>query len=160
MTKPISLKLALLLAALGLIFWVYYVLKYVFELPLFLAAQDGIGLSTQLLFLAYGYLTLVVGVILSSIYKELKLEKSRGRRRIKIQTVLRNAMRSPEFWMGVFASPVVYVVLLQAVDLENISIGGFVAVTLVGLQNGFVCNSIADALFENNPTANPKAGGN
>ncbi len=158
MTKQISLKFSLLLAVVGLVFWVFYILKYVFELPLFLAAEDGIGLSTQILFLVYGYLTLVVGVILGAVYKELKLEKSRGRRRIKIAKVLRGSMQTPEFWMGIFASPVLYVILLQAVNLDSITIGGFIAVTLVGLQNGFVCNSIADALFEKSPTLNPDSG--
>jgi hypothetical protein len=49
--------------------------------------------------------------------------------------------------MGVFASPVVYVVLLQAVDFENVSVSGVIGLTLVGLQNGFVCESIAESLL-------------
>jgi hypothetical protein len=42
---------------------------------------------------------------------------------------------------------VVYVVLLQAINLERFTIAAFIGVTLVGLQNGFVCNVVADALI-------------
>jgi hypothetical protein len=60
--------------------------------------------------------------------------------------------RTIDFWLGLFASPVVYTMLLQAIDLQNTSITGIIGITLVGLQNGFVCNSIADAMINQQPS--------
>ncbi|MET1416830.1 hypothetical protein ABVF61_31535 [Roseibium sp. HPY-6] len=147
MGKILNINMARVLAILGLVFWAYYVIRYVFGVPLFLADGGAPSLGAQIAFLTYGYVTLLGGVFLGVVYKELKAARSRGKTKVNIWSVLRGAFKQIDFWIGVFASPVVYVVLLQAVDLENISLAGILALTLVGLQNGFVCETLADSLF-------------
>lgn len=146
MTEQGRLQMAKILAVGGLIFWLAYVSKYVFGAPLFLAAPTGNALGMQIGFGLYGYLVLLLGVFLGSIYQELRAIKATNRRRIRIGPTIRNAFRTPDFWLGIFASPVVYAVLLQAIDLEDLSASGIAGLTLVGLQNGFVCNTIAESI--------------
>lgn len=147
MGTSINIAAARVLAILGLVFWILYVIRYVLGVPLFLASVQGPSVGAQIAFVAYGYATLLVGVFLGVVYKALKRTREKGRPRVKIGAVLRDACQHVDFWIGIFASPVVYVVLLQAVDLENISLSGTIALTLVGLQNGFVCEALADSLF-------------
>lgn len=134
-------------AIVGLLFWFIYVLKYVLGAPLFLAASEEIKLAYQIGFGIYGYLTLLVGVFIGAVYQEIKAAKTTGSTHIKIIQITRQALNSADFWLGIFASPVVYAVLLQAVNMEEISVGGFIGLILVGLQNGFVCNTIAESMI-------------
>lgn len=140
-----------LLAVVGLIFWLYYFFTHIVGAPLFLTVEDDSRVATQIGFGVYGYVILLVGVMLGAIYQELKVVKAEGRRQIKIASTMRRATRTPDFWLGIFASPVVYVVLLQAIDMTNVTTGSFIGLTLVGLQNGFVCNTVADSLINSGP---------
>lgn len=147
MNRTFSLGLARVLAVAGLVFWALYVIRYVFGVPLFLADEGGPSLAAQIIFLIYGYVTLLLGVFLGVVYKELRAARQEGRPRVHVGRVLRSTLQHADFWMGVFASPVVYIVLLQAVDLEDMSLTGIVGLTLVGLQNGFVCETLAESIF-------------
>lgn len=135
------------LAVVGLAFWVAYVLLYVTSVPDFLADAGSITVESQLLFGAYGYLTLVAGVFLGSGYQMLKAQKAQGVTQVKITKLLRESVRHIDFWMGLFVSPLIYAILLQAIDLETIDAASVFSLTLIGLQNGYVCNTLADAFF-------------
>lgn len=143
---------AKVLAIIGLIFWVYYIITYVFGVPVFLNTEDNSRVVAQVGFGVYGYVILLVGVMLGAIYQELKVAKAEGKR-IEIGSTMRRAAGTADFWLGVFASPVVYAVLLQAIDMTNVTMGSFVGITLVGLQNGFVCNTVADSFINNGPAS-------
>lgn len=135
------------LAVIGLAFWIVYVLQYVLGVPLFLVSEKRSSLQSQILFIIYGYVTLLGGVCLGVLYRELQSRKAEPRSRVNVGRTIREALRGPDFWMALFASPVVYVILLQAINLEEISLAGILALTLVGLQNGFVCNSVAESIM-------------
>jgi hypothetical protein len=147
------LTTAKILAAAGLIFWAYYFFTYLLGAPLFLNTEDDNRVATQIGFAVYGYVVLLVGVMLGAVYQELKIAKAEGKKQILIGSTVRRATKTADFWLGMFASPVVYAVLLQAIDLTNVTIASFVGSTLVGLQNGFVCNTIADSLINNRPSS-------
>lgn len=138
--------LSKLLALVALVFWVFYALRYVLGLPLFLTSEGEPGLLAQFGFIAYGYVTLLAGAFMGVMYNALREAKAE-KKLIKIGNVITGVLQSADFWMALFASPVVYIVQLQAVDLENISLAGFMGLTLVGLQNGFVCNTLAESML-------------
>ncbi len=137
------------LAVVGLVFWLAYILMYVTNIPDFLGDAGTASVVSQLLFGAYGYLTLLVGVFLGSGYQMLKAEKAKGKTRVKITKLLPQAVRNIDFWIGLFVSPLIYAILLQAVDLETIDAASVFSLTLIGLQNGYVCNTVADSFFTN-----------
>lgn len=149
MTNPQTLLFARILAFVGLLFWIFYILKYVFGAPLFLSSEERNQLAIQLGFGVYGYIVLLIGVFLGAVYQEIKVRKANGNNQIKIGKMIKRAVGSADFWLGVFASPVVYAVLLQAINISDITISGIFGITLVGLQNGFVCNTIADSIVNN-----------
>lgn len=153
MNERSMLALARVLALAGLAFWGYFLMRNIFEIPLFLNSAGDSALPLQIAFGVYGYAVLLFGVVLGAVYREIRARRQAGRKTIKIFTVMRQALSTIDFWLGVFASPVVYAVLLQAVDLTSISVSGFVGITLVGLQNGFACNAVADALLDSGRTA-------
>lgn len=140
-------KLAPWLGLIGLCFWVFASVNYINGSPLFLANNGASNLPTEIAFSAFGYVTLLLGVFLGAVYNRIKAERTAGTTQINIGATIGQAIQTPDFWLGIFASPVVYVILLQAVDLDNVSPGKVFALTLVGLQNGFVCNTIADSLI-------------
>lgn len=147
---------AIVLGIFGLLFWLGYAYYNLLDFPLFLVeGKSSIGL--QLLMIAYGYTTLLVGVFLGSVYRMVK--KIGDEDSIDIRSVVKAALRSTDFWLGMFASPVVYVILLQAINLDKVSLVAFIGITLVGLQNGFVCNVVADTLIGEKPklTRRPRA---
>ncbi|MBB2962534.1 hypothetical protein [Methylobacterium sp. R2-1] len=151
MENRTSVQLSIFLAAAGLVFWVVYVLKFILGDSLFLAGADDTKIGVQIAFGVYGYLTLLVGVFVGAVYQEIKSQKGAGNVEIAIGPSIGRALRGADFWLGIFASPVVYAVLLQAVNLETITASGFVGLTLVGLQNGFVCNTIAETIIGGKP---------
>jgi hypothetical protein len=140
---------AQILAAVGLFFWVCYILTYVLGMPLFLNTEGDNRIAAQIGFGIYGYVILLIGVILGAVYQELKVAKANGKKQVRIGATLRRATRTADFWLGIFASPVVYAILLQAIDLTNVTASSFIGITLVGLQNGFVCNTVADSFIKN-----------
>lgn len=155
MNERPTLTLARTLALIGLVFWSYYVLRHILDVPLFLNSAGESSLPLQLAFGAYAYAVLLMGVVLGAIYREIRARRQAGRKTIKITAVMRHSVGTTDFWLGVFASPVIFAMLLQAVDLTNIRLSGFVGITLVGLQNGFACNAVADALLDSGRTELP-----
>jgi hypothetical protein len=152
---PLKKSLAIALAILGLLIWLGYAYYYVLDFPLFLTeGKDGVW--RQILIIVYGYTTLVIGVFLGSVYRRLK--RIGDEERVDIRAVIKSAITSTDFWLGMFASPVVYIILLQAISLDTFSLPAFIAITLVGLQNGFVCNIVADTLIgeKSKTVAGPK----
>ncbi|PZQ88718.1 MAG: hypothetical protein DI534_11230 [Leifsonia xyli] len=145
------MQASMVLALVGLVFWVGYVLKFVLGDTLFLAGADDSKISLQVAFGVYGYVTLLLGVFLGAVYQEIKAQKAAGVTHFAIGGVIKQALRSADFWLGIFASPVVYAVLLQAVNMETITLSGFIGLTLVGLQNGFVCNTVAESVIGGKP---------
>lgn len=152
MTNRRGLPFARALAVVGLIFWGYYVGNYVLGAPIFLNTDGDNQWAAQIGFGCYGYAVLLIGVVLGALYHEVGAAKEGDTRQIEIRSVIRNAFGSTDFLLGVFASPVVYAVLLQAVDLTNITASGVLGVTPVGLQNGFVCNTIAESMVKSRPS--------
>jgi hypothetical protein len=152
MNRKIS-TVAVLLAVIGLIFWIAYVEFVLTDSPKFLVGQSSLaGSGAKAILIVYGYATLVVGVFLGSGYRELKERRTKDIKQIKVSELFASILHSTDFWLGLFGSPVVYAILLQAIDLNNASVASAAGLTLVGLQNGFVCQSIADAI-------RPKVGG-
>ena len=141
------------LAIVGLVFWVVYAALVVTDAPKFLVGQSSLATpGAKAILIVYGYATLAMGVFLGAGYRELKERRAAGVKRINPRKLLGSILRTTDFWLGLFASPVVYAILLQAIDLNNASVASAIGLTLVGLQNGFVCQSIADAI-------RPKIGG-
>jgi len=141
------LTISVLLALVGLIFWIAYVEFILVDSTKFLVGQESLSTnSLKAILVGYGYFTLVVGVFLGAGYRNLKERRAAGGKMLNVREFIREVFHSVDFWLGLFGSPVVYAILLQAVDLTNISIGSAAGMTLVGLQNGFVCQSIADAI--------------
>jgi hypothetical protein len=139
--------IAVLLAIVGLVFWIAYVEFVLADSTKFLVGQASLSTTgLKAILVVYGYLTLVVGVFLGSGYRNLKERRAAGGKILKINKFLGEVFQSVDFWLGLFGSPVVYAILLQAIDLTNVSFGSAAGLTLVGLQNGFVCQSIADAI--------------
>lgn len=145
--------IAVLLAIAGLIFWIAYAELVLTDAPKFLVGESSLaGSKAKAILIVYGYATLVVGVFLGSGYRELKDRRTKEVKQVKVKELFGSILHSVDFWLGLFGSPVVYAILLQAIDLNNASVASAAGLTLVGLQNGFVCQSIADAI-------RPKFGG-
>ena len=143
-------KIAPILALIGIGFWAYYCYDYITGAPLFLTTPTGntnTNVWSQVGLAAFGFAVLLIGVFLGAVYNQIKAERANEVTQIDIGAVTKTALKTPDFWLGIFAAPVVYVILLQAVDLDTPTTAKFLALTLVGLQNGFVCNTIADALI-------------
>ena len=155
MFGSMTISKARLFAAIGLLFWALYIWRFSEGFPRFLAQDGQAGLLGQLAFGAYGYLTLVVGVALGTIYRHLSSISGDDRKSINIRDVIGQSFRHADFWMAMFASPVVYAILLPAVDLETISAAAIFSLTLIGLQNGFVCNALAESLFKDKKVVKP-----
>jgi len=139
---------AITLAAIGLALWISYGYFFLLDSTHFLA-ENANSTSNQVILIGYGYVVLLVGVFLGSVYRQLKALPTD--KKIKIGAVVRSAFGSKDFWLGMFASPVVYVILLQAINLDRFTLPALIGVTLVGLQNGFVCNVVADGLIAGRP---------
>ena len=124
-----------------------------------LAPTGQSNIASEIALGVYGFVILLIGVFLGAVHNRLKAEKDGGASDIAIGKVIAVALRTPDFWLGIFAAPVVYVILLQAVDLETVSAAKIFALTLVGLQNGFVCNTAADGLISKGAPQTTNSGG-
>jgi hypothetical protein len=81
------------------------------------------------------FLATVVGVLLGSIYRELKLLQGMGIAKIpSLNTFFSGIGRSTDLWIGLAGSPIVYSLILQSTD--GMSLAGLI---VVALQNGFCC---------------------
>ena len=81
------------------------------------------------------FLATVVGVLLGSIYRELKSLQSTGIAKIpSLNTFFSDIGRSTDLWIGLAGSPIVYSLILQSTN--GMSLPGLI---VVALQNGFCC---------------------
>ena len=81
------------------------------------------------------FVATLVGVVLGSIYRELKALQAKNIPKIENLTLFfSDIARSTDLWLGLAGSPIVYALLLQASD--GMSLPGL---TIVALQNGFCC---------------------
>ncbi|HYO11972.1 MAG TPA: hypothetical protein VE685_02110 [Thermoanaerobaculia bacterium] len=91
--------------------------------------------------LVFGYLVTVVGVVLGSFYRELKRRQEQGITSIdNFRAYASSVVRSIDLWMGLFASPLVYALILKTTDGASLS-----GVTIIGLENGFFCTLVLEA---------------
>lgn len=98
--------------------------------------DGGIGWRS----VALGYVITVVGVILGSAYRDLQRKREKGETTVSLAWG-RDLFMSIELWKGLFASPIVYALLIRSLgDIE------IPALCITALQNGFVCTLVADEL--------------
>ena len=91
--------------------------------------------TEQLLRITVGYLATVAGVILGSVYRQLRQMRDSGLSEIQnMRVFLGRAFRSVDLWMGLCGSPIVLLLLVRA--SEGISLAGMV---VAALENGFCC---------------------
>lgn len=91
--------------------------------------------------LVFGYLVTVVGVVLGSFYRELKRRQEQGMKSINsFRSYASSVVRSIDLWMGLFASPLIYALILKTTDGASLS-----GVTIIGLENGFFCTLVLEA---------------
>jgi hypothetical protein len=84
---------------------------------------------------AVSFVATLVGVVLGSIYRELKSLRAQGIYKIENPALFfSDIARSTDLWLGLAGSPIVYALLLQASD--GMSLPGLI---VVALQNGFCC---------------------
>ena len=90
------------------------------------------------------FAAVITGVVLGSLYRTLKSLGDQGKKEIpNARRFLSRAFRSIDMWLGLVAAPLVYAVLLQST--AGMALSGLV---VVGLQNGFCCLVVANALLE------------
>jgi hypothetical protein len=99
--------------------------------------------------IAVGYLATVTGVILGSLYRQLRQLRETGVSEIaSVREFLLRAGRSVDLWMGLCSSPIVFLLLARA--NEGMSLAGMV---VVALENGFCCLIIVNSFISRTETA-------
>jgi hypothetical protein len=102
------------------------------------------GAADATLRIVLSFAAVIVGVVLGSLYRTLKSLGDEGKKDIgNAGRFLSRAFRSIDMWLGLVAAPLVYAVLLQSTS--GMALSGLV---VVGLQNGFCCLVVANALLE------------
>lgn len=108
-------------------------------------AFGGVGApeETGVLFVIYGYVVTVFGVVLGSCYRALERMKAQGILQINdFKAFFVSAFRSIDFSMALFASPIVYAMIWKTFGGRDIA-----ALTIVGLENGFACLAVISSLL-------------
>lgn len=95
--------------------------------------------------LSVAFLSVVLGVILGSFYRQLKQLNSQ--RIESLRSFFANTFRSVDMWLGLVGSPVLFALLLRATD--GISVEGMV---IIGLENGFCCLLLLNGLLQQEPS--------
>ena len=90
--------------------------------------------------LVVAYASVVAGVILGSLYRQLRTVQ--GPTINDVKGFSRQAFRAVDMWLGLVGSPLVFAMLLRTTD--GMSIHGMV---IVGLENGFCCLIILNGLL-------------
>lgn len=95
---------------------------------------EGAETSGPLRFIL-SFLATIAGVILGSLYRELRNRQAKGETEIPDLGLFFGSMvRSVDMWLGFAGSPIVYSLILKATD--GMSLPGLL---VVALQNGFCC---------------------
>jgi len=88
--------------------------------------------------IAYGYLMTVVGVFCGAACRQLIALRAGGMTTIpSIPRFFSVSLRSIDFWLGLFGSPLVFASALKGFDGQSLA-----GLTLLALQNGFTCTII------------------
>lgn len=133
--------LAVALAITGALAWVY--MTYGIEIRHFDTEQGAIGV---LFHVVYGYAMTVLGVGLGSAYRALERMRESGLSTItNFGIFARQVYHSIDFWMALFASPIVYAALWKTISVNDLA-----ALTIFPLENGFVCLAIISSLVAKN----------
>lgn len=137
MNNTIKIFIAVIALFLGLIGYQFLVPR---EVSFGLFSSDD-GAAT----LRYGvtFAATIVGVVLGSIYRGLKLLKETNQSQIPPGFFV-GRFRSVDMWIGLVASPIIFALLLKASD--GMTLAGLV---VMALENGFCALIIIDSL---NPT--------
>ena len=90
----------------------------------------------------YAYLATVIGVFLGSFYRGLSALRISGTRRVPSGFAAAR-LRSVDLWLGLVASPIVFVFLLRTTD--GMSLPGLI---IVGLENGFCELVVIESLMQ------------
>jgi hypothetical protein len=129
----------------------YFILKQNFSL--YGAVGDAENPSKSWTIYILGFLVTILGVLCGTIYREAMERRNNGERQISgdLKSFFRSIYKSTDFIMGVSASPIIFSLLIDA--MNGISTTGFI---IIALQNGFACSAIAGSLVTKNT---PKLGG-
>lgn len=93
----------------------------------------------------YGYVATVCGVFLGSGYRALEAMRARNETEVKdFKHFFTSFLRSIDFWMAMFASPIVYAMIWKTFNQQD-----FAALSIVALENGFACLAVVSSLLKN-----------
>jgi hypothetical protein len=108
------------------------------------------GSGDQIVRVTVGYLATVAGVVLGSLYRQLRQMRDSGVTEISnVREFVSRGLRSVDLWMGLCGSPIVF--LLLARSSEGMSLAGMV---VVALENGFCCLIIVNGFVGRMEAAN------
>jgi len=113
----------------------------------------GEAADANLLRIGLSLAATIVGVILGSLYRQLRTMQARGVAQVESVTSLMTSMfRSIDMWLALAGSPVVYALLLQSTGGMNLP--GLIA---IALENGFCCLIIVNGFVaQNQERAQPR----
>lgn len=101
------------------------------------AVPESASVATVLI----GYALTVMGVLLGTGYRSLQAMKVAGKDFPGLPNFSRQMGRSVDLWMGLFASPIVFALILQSTGGA-----GWAAITAIALQNGFSCTVVISGI--------------
>ena len=96
----------------------------------------------QILRITVGYLATVAGVVLGSLYRQLRQLRDAGIPEANLLEFLSRVGRSVDLWMGLCGSPIVFLLLARA--NASMSLAGML---VVALENGFCCLIIVNGFM-------------
>ena len=94
--------------------------------------------------LLYGYLTLLLGVVLGVWVRGLISIKKTGEQKVKISQFLKSSLSKIDFWVAIFVSPIIYGSIIKVTPLPTIQFLYF------ALQTGFSSYVVIQAFFGDN----------
>jgi hypothetical protein len=111
--------------------------------------------GSGMLRLGLSFAATIAGVVLGSVYRQIRELQARGTTRIDdFGAFFGNVFRSTDMWLGLVGSPLVYALLLKASD--GMSLAGLIT---VGLENGFCCLLIINGFVgKMEQQASPRSG--
>ncbi len=110
---------------------------------LLMSNSFGFG-SSKMLNGILGYLFLVFGAIFGSAFRLLVDLRKKGRKTIKLWTLIKSTMKSIDLWVGISLSPIIYPIILKQ---ANIDLSAFI---ILAFENGFFCSVIAETFINLN----------